>query len=63
MEVRIQRPRPYEEDIERSPDSADDRRVYRMTGREDGRVAKDDGWLCRQSLRERARKMGFGKYD
>ena len=63
MEVRIQRPRPYEEDIERSPDSGDDRRVCRMTGREDGLVGKYDIWLCHQSLRERARKMGFGKYD
>jgi small subunit ribosomal protein S14 len=34
-----------------------------MTGREDGLVGKYDIWLGRKSLRERARKMGFEKYD
>jgi small subunit ribosomal protein S14 len=50
-------------DIERSTDDADDRRVCRMTGREDGLVGKYDIWLCRQSFRELAPKMGFEKYD
>ncbi|WP_277543362.1 30S ribosomal protein S14 [Haloarcula laminariae] len=50
-------------DIERSIDDSDDRRVCRMTGREDGLVGKYDIWLCRQSFRELAPKMGFEKYD
>ena len=50
-------------DIERSTDDSDDRRVCRMTGREDGLVCKYDIWLCRQSFRELARDIGFEKYD
>jgi small subunit ribosomal protein S14 len=50
-------------DIKRSTDDADDRRVCRMTGRKDGLVGKYDIWLCRQSFRELAPKMGFEKYD
>lgn len=50
-------------DIERSTGSGDDRRVCRMTGREDGLVGKYDIWLCRQSFRELARDIGFEKYD
>jgi small subunit ribosomal protein S14 len=50
-------------DIERSTDSGDDRRVCRMTGREDGLVGKYNIWLCRQSFREMAPKIGFEKYD
>ncbi|WP_299269018.1 30S ribosomal protein S14 [Halorientalis sp.] len=50
-------------DIERSTDDSDDRRVCRMTGREDGLVGKYDIWLCRQSFRELARDVGFEKYD
>ena len=46
-----------------STDSADDRRVCRMTGRKDGLVGKYDIWLCRQSFRELARDIGFEKYD
>jgi len=41
----------------------DDRHVCRMTGREQGLVGKYDIWLCRQSFRELAPKMGFKKYD
>ncbi|WP_018256460.1 30S ribosomal protein S14 [Halomicrobium katesii] len=43
--------------------SDDDRHVCRMTGREQGLVGKYDIWLCRQSFRELAPKMGFEKYD
>ena len=50
-------------DIERSTDSAADWRVCPMTGRQDGLVGKYDIWLCRQSFRELAPKMGFEKYD
>jgi len=50
-------------DNERSTDSAADRRTCQMTGREDGLVGKYDIWLCRQSFRELAPKMGFEKYD
>ena len=50
-------------DGERSTDSTADRRACQMTGREDGLVGKYDIWFGRQSLRERARKMGFEKYD
>ena len=41
----------------------DDRHVCRMTGREQGLFGKYDIWLCRQSFRELAPKMGFKKYD
>ena len=41
----------------------DDRHVCRATGREQGLVGKYDIWLCRQSFRELAPKMGFEKYD
>jgi len=41
----------------------DDRHVCRMTEREQGLVGKYDIWLCRQSFRELAPKMGFEKYD
>jgi len=41
----------------------DDRRVCRMTGREQGLVGKYDIWLCRQSFRELAPSIGFEKYD
>ena len=50
-------------DNERSTDSTADRRACQMTGREDGLVGKYDIWLCRQSFRELAPKMGFEKYD
>jgi small subunit ribosomal protein S14 len=33
------------------------------TGRTNGLVGKYDIWLCRQSFRELAPKMGFKKYD
>jgi small subunit ribosomal protein S14 len=41
----------------------DDRHVCRMTGSEQGLVGTYDIWLCRQSFRELAPKMGFKKYD
>ena len=41
----------------------DDRHACRMTGHEQGLVGKYDIWLCRQSFRELAPKMGFKKYD
>jgi len=50
-------------DNERSTDSTADRRACQMTGREDGLVGKYDIWLCRQSFRELAPKIGFEKYD
>jgi small subunit ribosomal protein S14 len=43
--------------------SDDDRHVCRMTGREQALVGKYDIWLCRQSFRELAPKIGFTKYD
>ncbi|EMA69250.1 MULTISPECIES: 30S ribosomal protein S14 [Halorubrum] len=49
--------------IDQLNDSRDDRHVCRMTGREQGLVGKYDIWLCRQSFRELAPKMGFKKYD
>ncbi|WP_394325158.1 30S ribosomal protein S14 [Haloferax gibbonsii] len=50
--------------MERSNDARDDdRHVCRMTGREQGLVSKYDIWLCRQSFRELAPKIGFKKYD
>jgi small subunit ribosomal protein S14 len=48
---------------EQSTESRDDRHVCRMTGREQGLVGKYDIWLCRQSFRELAPKIGFKKYD
>jgi len=49
---------------EQSNDSRDnDRHVCQMTGRKQGLVGKYDIWLCRQSFRELAPKMGFKKYD
>jgi small subunit ribosomal protein S14 len=49
---------------EQPNDSRDDnRRACRITGREQGLVGKYDIWLCRQSFRELAPKMGFEKYD
>jgi small subunit ribosomal protein S14 len=49
---------------EQPNDSRDDgRHVCRMTGREQGLVGKYDIWLCRQSFRELAPKMGFKKYE
>ena len=49
---------------EQPNDSRDDnRRVCRVTGRKQGLVGKYDIWLCRQSFRELAPKMGFKKYD
>ncbi len=39
------------------------RRVCPDTGREQGLVGKYDIWLCRQSFREKARDIGFKKYD
>ena len=41
----------------------DDRRVCLATGREQGLIGKYDIWLCRQAFRERAREIGFRKYD
>ena len=41
----------------------DERRVCQVTGREQGLVGKYDIWLCRQAFRERARSIGFRKYD
>ena len=49
---------------ERSIEARDgDQHVCWMTGREQGLVGKYDIWLCRQSFRELAPKMGFKKYD
>ncbi len=39
------------------------RRVCPDTGRKQGLVGKYDIWLCRQSFREKARDIGFKKYD
>ena len=39
------------------------RHVCYDTGREQGLVGKYDIWLCRQSFREKARDIGFKKYD
>lgn len=33
------------------------------TGRKQGLVGMYDIWLCRQSFREKARDIGFKKYD
>lgn len=44
-------------------DEASDRRVCRVTGREQGLVGAYDIWLSRQTFRELARDMGFEKYD
>lgn len=33
------------------------------TGRKQGLISKYDIWLCRQSFREKARDIGFKKYD
>ena len=33
------------------------------TGRKQGLVGMYDIWLCRQSVREKARDIGFKKYD
>jgi len=41
----------------------DERRVCRMTGREEGLVGTYDVWLCRQSFRELAPEIGFEKYE
>lgn len=43
--------------------SNEDRRVCRVTGREQGLVGKYNIWLCRQSFRELAPEIGFEKYD
>lgn len=42
-----------EETLRRCPD----------TGRKQGLVGRYDIWLCRQSFREKARDIGFEKYD
>ncbi|MEM4782408.1 MAG: 30S ribosomal protein S14 [Halalkalicoccus sp.] len=34
-----------------------------VTGRKQGLIGKYDIWMCRQAFRERARDMGFEKYD
>lgn len=34
-----------------------------VTGRKQGLIGKYDIWMCRQAFRERARGMGFEKYD
>ncbi|MFC7060128.1 30S ribosomal protein S14 [Halovenus salina] len=39
------------------------RRVCPDTGREQGLVGKYGIWLCRQSFREKARDIGFEKYE
>jgi len=39
------------------------RRVCPDTGREQGLVGEYDIWLCRQSFREKARDIGFKKYE
>jgi len=39
------------------------RHVCYDTGRKQGLVGKYDIWLCRQSFREKARDIGFRKYD
>ena len=39
------------------------RRVCADTGREQGLVGKYGIWLCRQSFREKARDIGFKKYE
>lgn len=33
------------------------------TGRKQGLISRYDIWLCRQSFREKARDIGFKKYD
>lgn len=33
------------------------------TGRKQGLIGRYDIWLCRQSFREKARDIGFKKYD
>jgi len=40
-----------------------ERRVCRVSGREQGLVGKYDIYLSRQAFREMARDMGFKKYD
>ena len=40
-----------------------ERRVCRVSGREQGLVGKYDIYLSRQAFREMARDMGFEKYD
>ncbi|WP_079255095.1 30S ribosomal protein S14 [Halococcus hamelinensis] len=54
---------PIDDGAERPNDGDDDRHVCWMTGREQGLVGKYDIWLCRQSFRELAPKMGFEKYE
>ncbi len=44
-------------------ESKTQRRICPDTGREQGLVGKYGIWLCRQSFREKARDIGFKKYD
>ncbi|RJT07841.1 30S ribosomal protein S14 [Halococcus sp. IIIV-5B] len=54
---------PERDDGTERSSGTDDRHVCWMTGREQGLVGKYDIWLCRQSFRELAPKMGFEKYE
>ena len=50
-------------DGDESSRTEQNRRVCPDTGREQGLVGKYDIWLCRQSFREKARDIGFKKYE
>ena len=50
------------------PEEPDESRKHELrecpdTGRKQGLIGKYDIWLCRQSFREKARDIGFKKYD
>lgn len=50
------------------PEEPDESRKHELqecpdTGRKQGLIGKYDIWLCRQSFREKARDIGFEKYD
>lgn len=48
---------------EHDGDRTEHKRECLATGRKQGLIGKYDIWLCRQAFRERARDMGFKKYD
>ncbi|MES3160668.1 MAG: 30S ribosomal protein S14 [Halorubrum sp.] len=48
---------------DRQDSARPERRVCRVSGREQGLVGKYDIYLSRQAFREMARDMGFEKYD
>lgn len=60
-----------EDESTREAESAHDEQAAREetlrqcpdTGRKQGLVGTYDIWLCRQSFREKARDIGFKKYD